>query len=165
MKRSFLWMVLLTPLFLFLPACEEHEEMEHDHAEAIDMDALRAEITAMENAYAAADNAKDADGVVAYYADDAQSLGANEPTAVGKEAIKASVMKNFEKDTMGYTISFETTGLWAAGDYAVETGTSKSVDKDGNVMRSGKFMTLFEKRDGKYIAIRDIYNSDASPCK
>ncbi len=165
MKRTFLLLMLLAPVLLFLPSCEQHESEEHEHAEAIDMEAVKAEIGAMEAAYAVADNAKDADGVVAYYADDAQSLAYNAPTDVGKEAIKASVMKGFENDTMGYTISFEVTGVWAAGDYATETGTSKTVDKDGNVVRSGKYMTLFEKRDGKYLAIRDCYNNDVDPCK
>lgn len=165
MKRTLLFMVLLAPILLFLPSCEEHEEMEEQHAEQIDMDAVKAEIAAMEAAFAVAENAKDADGVVAYYADDAQSLTYNAPTDVGKEAIKASVMKGFEEDTMGYTISFEVTGVWAAGNYATETGTSTTVDKDGNVVRKGKYMTLFEKRDGKYIAIRDCYNRDDNPCK
>jgi uncharacterized protein (TIGR02246 family) len=165
MKRTLLLLVLVAPVLLFLPACEgEHKETEHQ-AEQIDMEAVKAEIQAMEDAFAVADNAKDADAVVAYYADDAQSLAYNAPTDIGKEAIKASVMKNFEKDTMGYTVSFEVTGVWAAGDYATETGTSKTVDKDGNVVYTGKYMTLFEKRDGKYVAIRDCYNRDEDPCK
>jgi ketosteroid isomerase-like protein len=165
MKRTLLLLVLLAPVLFFLPACEgEHEEMEHQ-AEQLDMDAVKAEIQAMEDAYAVAENNKDADGVVAYYADDAQSLAYNAPTDVGKEAIKASILKGFEEDTMGNTISFQVTGVWAAGDYATETGTSKTVDKDGNVVRTGKYMTLFEKRDGKYVAIRDCYNRDDDPCK
>lgn len=134
-------------------------------AEQIDMDAVKAEIQAMEDAFAVADNAKDADAVVAYYADDAQSLTYNAPTDIGKEAIKASVMKGFEEDSMETTVSFQVTGVWAAGDYATETGTSKTMDKDGNVLRTGKYMTLFEKRDGKYVAIRDCYNRDDNPCK
>ena len=164
MKRTLLMLVLLAPVLLFLPSCQEQEAMEHQ-AEQIDMDAVKAEIAAMEEAFAVADNAKDADAVMAYYADDAQSLTYNAPTDVGKAAIKASVMKGFEDDTLGTTVSFQVTGVWAAGDYATETGTSKTMDKDGNVVRTGKYMTLFEKRDGKYVAIRDCYNRDDNPCK
>jgi ketosteroid isomerase-like protein len=160
MKRTnFLW-VLLAPFIFVLPSCQEVEDHE-EHIEAIDMEAVKAEIMAMEAAFAVADNAKDVDAVAVYYSDDAQSLSNDKPTTVGKEAIKASIAEGFASDTMGYTVSFETTGVWAAGDYATETGTSKTVDKDGNVVYTGKFMTLFEKRDGKYIAIRDIYNRDA----
>jgi uncharacterized protein (TIGR02246 family) len=162
MKRTKLFWVLLAPIFFALPSCEEAGEHE---GQEVDMAAVKTEIAAMEAAYAVADNAKDADAVAAYYADDAQSLSYDEPTRVGKEAIKAGIMKGFESDTMGHQISFEVTGVWAAGNYATETGTSKEVDKDGNVVRTGKYMTLFEKRDGKYIAIRDIYNNDAPPKK
>ena len=119
--------MLLAPVIIFLPSCEEHEHGDHGHAgEAaeMDMDAVNTEISAMEAAYAVADNSKDADGVVAYYADDAQSLTYNAPTEVGKEAIKAGIMENFKGDTLGHTISFETTGVWAGGNYATETGTS-----------------------------------------
>ena len=66
-----------------------------------------------------------------------------------------------ESDTTGTTISFEVTGVWACDNYATETGTSTVKDKSGNVVETGKYMTLFEKRNGKYIAIRDIYNRDA----
>jgi ketosteroid isomerase-like protein len=158
-QTNFLWVLLA--LFIFvMPSCTQEVESE-EQVETIDMEAVKAEIMAMEAAFAVADNAKDVDGVVAYYADDAQSLSNDKPTAVGKEAIKANIAEGFASDTMGYSVSFETTGVWAAGDYATETGTSKTVDKDGNVVQTGKFMTLFEKRDGKYIAIRDIYNRDA----
>ncbi len=165
MKRTLLLMVLLAPVMLFLPACEANEESEEHQVEQIDMEAVKAEIAAMEAAYAVAENAKDADAVAAYYADDAQSLSYNAPTAVGKEAIKAAIVDGFKDDTMNYTISFQVTGVWAAGDYATETGTSTTKDADGNVVRTGKYMTLFEKRDGKYLAIRDCYNNDKSPCK
>ena len=149
-------MVLIAPLLLFLPSCAEHEAHEEHQAEQIDLEAVKAEIKAMEDAFAVAENNKDAEAVVAYYADDAQSLAYNAPTEVGKEAILASIKKDYEEDTMDYTISFEVTGVWAGGNYATETGTSKTVDKDGNVVRTGKYMTLFEKRDGKYLCVRDM---------
>ncbi len=34
-------------------------------------------------------------------------------------------------------------------------------DASGKVIRTGKYMAIWEKRDGKYICIRDIYNDDA----
>ncbi|MDQ3017268.1 MAG: DUF4440 domain-containing protein, partial [Bacteroidota bacterium] len=70
-----------------------------------------------------------------------------------------------ERDSSGSTLAFVTTGVWADGKYATETGTSKRTDKDGKVIYTGKYMTLFELRDGKYIAIRDIWNDDAVQAK
>ena len=161
-KLNLLWVLLAPALFLF-PSCQPGEA--HEHAAAINMDSVTAQITAMENAYAVASNARDVDGVAAYYAADAQSLAANEPTRVGMDAIKAGIKKDMENDSTGSTISFVVTGIWADGKYATETGTSTTKDKDGKVTHTGKYMTLWELRDGKYIAIRDIWNSDAPPAK
>ena len=154
-----IFLVLLAPTFFLFQSCKT--EAAHEHAPEINMDSVKAQIVAMESAYAVASNAKDVDGVAAYYSSDAQSLAEDEPTRVGMDAIKAGIKRDMEQDTSGNTISFETTGVWAAGNYATETGTSTSKDKDGKVVTTGKYMTLFELRDGKYIAIRDIWNRDA----
>lgn len=156
-QRNFFW-VLLTPALFMFNACSHSES--HTHAHEINQDSVKAQIVALENGYAVASNARNVDGVAAYYAADAQSLAANEPTRVGMDAIKAGIKTEMDKDTAGSVISFETTGVWAAGNYATETGTSTVKDKEGKVVFTGKYMTLFELRDGKYIAIRDIWNSD-----
>lgn len=157
MKTHQLRWALLTLPFLSLGSCgggdcEETAELQ--------MDSVKAEIAMLEQAYAAASNARDVDAVAAYYADDAHSLADQEPTRKGMADIKASIARDFEKDTSGNTVSFAVTDVWAAGNYAIETGTWTDKDKDGNAVATGKYMTLFEKRDGKYLAIRDIWNSD-----
>ena len=55
----------------------------------IDMDALKMEIQKMEDAFAAAEKAKDAAAVAAYYSDDAVSYGRNSEPTSGKAAIQA----------------------------------------------------------------------------
>ncbi len=157
-QRKLFWL-LLAALPFFFTACESNEAGEHENA--INQDSVKVHIQAMENAYAVAENAKDADGVAVYYANDAQSMANDEPTRVGMDAIKAGIKKDMATDTLGNTISFVTTGVWAAGNYATETGTSISKDKSGNVVHTGKYITLFELRDGKYVAIRDMWNRDA----
>jgi len=159
MKALKIFGFLFAALPLFLFACASGET--HEHEQAINQDSVMMKIQAMENAYAVASNGKDVDGVAAYYASDAQSLANDEPTRVGMDAIKAGIKKEMEADTLGNTISFMTTGIWAAGNYATETGTSTVKDKDGKVVQTGKYITLFELRDGKYIAIRDMWNRDA----
>lgn len=126
----------------------------------IDMDAVKAEITAMEDAFAAAMNAHDPDAVVAYYADDAQSMPPNKPTRVGKAAIREA-MEPIKTDTSGMTEAFTVKEVWAAGDIAVEIGAYEVSNAEGEVVKTGKYMSLFEKRDGKYVCIRDIYNADS----
>jgi len=157
-KLHFLW-VLLAPATFLISSCKEATPQ--TETVEINMDSVRAEIVNLENAYAIASNAKDVEGVAVYYADDAHSLANNEPTWEGKDAIRAGLKRDFDKDTMGFTVSFNTTGVWAGGDYATETGTSTVKDKEGKVVMTGKYMTLFELRDGKYVAIRDIWNDDA----
>lgn len=156
-RTTFFW-ALLIPFIGLLQSCQQGATHEHHHE--VNQDSVKMKIQAMEAAYATADNAKDVDGVAAYYAADAQSLADGEPTRVGMDAIKAGIKKDMDSDTANTTISFEITGIWAAGNYATETGTSTVKDSSGNVVATGKYMTLFELRDGKYVAIRDIWNSD-----
>ncbi|MBK9982370.1 MAG: nuclear transport factor 2 family protein [Saprospiraceae bacterium] len=159
MNQLKLFVVLIVPtIFLFQscaqgPASAKSAEM--------NMDSVKAKIVALESAYAVASNAKNVDGVAVYYAADAQSMANDEPTRTGMDAIKAGIKKDMEGDTTGTSISFVTTGVWAAGNYATETGNSITKDKAGKVVNTGKYMTLFELRDGKYIAIRDMWNRDA----
>ena len=127
---------------------------------AIDMDSVRAEITALEAAYTGATNAKDAEALLAYYADDAQSLPPNKPTLVGKDAIRADYLKEMEGDSTQTTSLMTVNNVWASGDMAVETGTFSVTNEAGEEVAKGKYMSLFEKRDGKYVCIRDIWNSD-----
>lgn len=163
MNNRNLLMALLAPTLFMFNACAPAEH--HEHAPEINQDSVKAQIVALENAYAVASNAKNVDGVAAYYATDAQSMAANEPTRVGMDAIKAGIAREMAMDSTGSTVSFATTGVWAAGNYATETGTITNKDKEGNVVKTGKYMTLFELKDGKYIAIRDMWNDDAPPKK
>ncbi|MCE7924485.1 MAG: nuclear transport factor 2 family protein [Haliscomenobacteraceae bacterium CHB4] len=127
---------------------------------APDLAKIRTEIQAMENAYAEAWNARNAAAVMAYYADDAVSLANNSPILTGKEAIMNDLKKQFESDTTKMTASFEVLDIFAAGDLVVETGKSTFKVASGSVALTGKYMSLFEKRDGKYVCIRDCYNND-----
>ena len=161
-NRNFL-MVLLAPALFMFNACAPAAT--HEHAPELNQDSIKALVQTMENAFAEASNAKNVDGVAVYYAADAHSMANNEPTRVGMDAIKAGIAKDMASDTSGSTVSFVTTGVWAAGNYLTETGTTTRKDKAGNVTYTGKYMTLFELKDGKYIAIRDMWNDDAPPKK
>ena len=123
---------------------------------SIDMDAVKAEIQAMEDAYAAGEKAKDADAVVAYYSDDAMSYSRNREPLKGKAAIRASIASGIAKDTTGNHNVYKIVDLFAEGNSAVEIGSWTELDADGNEVEKGNYMSYFEKRDGKYICVRDM---------
>ena len=66
-----------------------------------------------------------------------------------------------KKRPEGSTVSYETTELFGDDQVVTEIGTSATKDATGKVTSTGKYIAIFEKRDGKYICIREIYNDDA----
>lgn len=163
MNQFKITLMLVAASFLLLQSCQPTTGTVEVKTPMINMDSVKMKIQAMENGYAKATLAKDVDGVAAYYAADAQSLANNEPTLTGMDAIKAGIKKEMENDSLNHIPTYTTTGVWAGGDYVTETGTTTVKDKDGKVVYTGKYMTLFELRNGKYVAIRDIWNDDMKP--
>jgi len=164
MKNKIQFPFLMTVIAIgMLPftSCKQASAGEGEGAAAPDMEAIKAEIQAMEDAYAVAYSAGDANAVVAYYADDAVTMPANEPIAVGKAAILASLQKSIDNRKGVRTSTYEVVDLYAEGDLLVETGKSTTKDSTGAVIGTGKYMSVFKKVDGKYICIRDISNSDS----
>jgi len=129
--------------------------------EAPDMTALTAEIQAMEDAYAAAENAKDVEGVLAYYSDDAVSLAHEKPALVGKDAIRADITERLNDTTRTGTSSFKVLNIIVEGNLLVETGASMMTNAEGETKTTGKYVSIFQKRDGKWICVRDIWNADS----
>lgn len=126
-----------------------------------DMATIKAEIQALESAWAAADNARNANAISAFYSDDAVSLSNNAPMTKGKAAIKKEIEEGLAKKAEGETVAYKTIEVFGDEDIVTEIGISESKDASGKVIRTGKYMAIWEKRDGKYICIRDIYNDDA----
>jgi ketosteroid isomerase-like protein len=79
---------------------------------------------------------------------------------VGKEAIKAFLESDLAANTD--KISFQTNEVFPSGDgeMVVEIGHFKVVDSANNPVNSGNYMALFQKRDGKYVVLRDMSTSD-----
>lgn len=150
---------------LFLASCSTPTPAPAPEAPAaIDMEALKVEIQAMEDAYAAAEKAKSADGVVVYYSDDAISYSRNREPQVGKEAIKATIAERMAKDTVETTNVYKVVDLFAEGDHAVEIGSWQELNAAGEEINRGHYMSYFQKRDGKYVCVRDM-NVTSLPAK
>jgi ketosteroid isomerase-like protein len=136
-------------------SCNERK----DEAASSDVEQIKKEIQAKEDAFAQVYNSgvlKD----IGYYADDATSFFQNQAPLVGKEAIKAFLLSDVASTTD--KISFKTNEIFPSndGNMVVEIGSFKVVDSANNPVNSGNYMTMFQKRNGKYVAVRDMSTSD-----
>ena len=125
-----------------------------------DMAKVKAEIQALETAWAAADNARNAAAISAFYADDAISLSNNQPMIVGKSAILKDIETSLAKKQKGATVSYDIMDVFGDENTVTEVGKTTSKDAAGKVYNTGKYMAVWEKRNGKYICVRDINNDD-----
>jgi uncharacterized protein (TIGR02246 family) len=125
-----------------------------------DLATIKADIQTLENAWAAADNARDANALAAFYADDAVSMGNNKPMAVGKAAIQKDLEEGLAKRAKGSTVSYDVMDVYGDENTVTEVGKTTVKDASGKVTYTGKYMAVWQKRDGKYICVRDIGNDD-----
>lgn len=136
-------------------------ETEQATTEKADPAKLKAEIQEQETAWSVADNARDANAVAAYYADDAQSLATDKPTLVGNAAIKKDIEEGFAKRVKGSKVSYDVMDVYGSDNHVTEVGKINRMDSTGKTTSTGKYMAVWEKRDGKWLCIRDIGNEDA----
>ena len=140
---------------MILVACNAKKE----EAPAVDKEAIKKEIQAKENEFADLYNKAELRNI-GYYADDAITFYQNRPPLVGKEEIvkflKDDILSNTDK------ISFETKEVFVSndGNMVVEIGAFRVVDSANVALNTGNYMSLFEKRNGKYVAVRDMSASD-----
>ena len=121
-----------------------------------DLAAIKAEIQALESAWSEADNARNANAVAAFYADDAISMSNDKPAHQGKAAILSEIEEGMRKKTVGNTVYYEVLEVFGDDNIVTEIGKSTVKDATGNVVSTGKYMAVWEKRNGNYICIRDI---------
>jgi len=159
MKNTTVKGLLLVGIITAMFACETKKE--EAAAVVIDKEQIKKEIQAKEDEFAATYNAgvlKD----IGYYADDATTFLQNRPALVGKDAIveflKSDIPSNSNK------ISFKTREVFVSndGNLVVEVGYFTVVDSTNTGINKGNYMSLFEKRNGKYVCVRDMSASDVN---
>lgn len=138
---------------MFLASCAKPAETAPP---AIDLEKLKTEIQAMEDAFANAEKARDADGVAAYYAEDAVSYNRNAEPVTGKAAIRNKIAERMAADSSGTYNVYKVVDLFAEGNTAVEIGSWTVMDTTGAEKNKGFYMSYFQKRDGKYLCVRDM---------
>jgi len=153
MKHETIKGLLFAGVAGLLFACNEKKET------PIDKEQVKKDIQAREDEFAAVFNS----GVmkyIGYYADDAISFFPNTAPLVGKPAIieflQADLPSNANK------ITFKTNEVYPSidGQMVLEIGYFKVVDSANNPINSGNYMSLFQKKDGKYVVLRDMSASD-----
>ena len=160
MKKDILKMGLLSGILMLMISCNSKQET--STTTAIDKEQIKKEIQSKEDAFAEIYNTGELKNI-GYYADDATTFFPNRPPLVGKEAIiefyKSAITSVTDK------ISFTSKDIFISndGNQVVEIGYFKVVDSTNTPINSGNYMSLFEKRDGKYVCVRDMSASDMPP--
>lgn len=126
---------------------------------SVDKEQVKKEIQAREDEFAAVFNS----GVlknIGYYAEDATSYLPNTAPLVGKAAIIEFLQSDLPSNAN--KISFKTNEVFPSndGNMVLEIGYFRVVDSANNPVNSGNYMSLFQKRDGKYVVLRDMSASD-----
>jgi ketosteroid isomerase-like protein len=158
MKNKIIKGILLGCVTSLVIACNAKKE-DSAAAVTVDKEQVKKEIQAKEDEFASTYNGSVVKKI-GYYADDAASFYQNRAPLIGKEAI----VKFLESDAVSNSnkISFKTNEVFVSGDgnQVVEIGYFKVADSVNTIINTGNYMSLFEKRDGKYVSVRDMSASD-----
>ena len=121
-----------------------------------------AALHAADQAWVKAYNSGDVDTAVSLYDETAVLLPPGAPGAHGRAAIRVFLAKDMAasaKDGLMFSLGPKPDGGvsgdmgWASGTYAVK-------DKSGRVVDTGKYLSVSMKKGGKWLYIRDTWNSD-----
>lgn len=158
MKIKLFKAALLSGVISLIIACNPKKE-EPVAAPVIDKEQIKKEIQAKEDEFAALYNAGELKNI-GYYADDATTFYQNRAPFVGKEAIIEFLKSDLEGNTN--KITFKTNEVFVSNDamQVVEIGAFTVVDSTNTPINTGNYMVLFEKRDGKYVSVREMSASD-----
>jgi ketosteroid isomerase-like protein len=159
MKKKILAAGLLSYMICLMVACGPKQEPVA--APVIDKELIKKEIQAKENEFAEVYNKGELRNI-GYYADDAISFSQNKSPLVGRDAIVQFLKDGLDASSKGNKISFTTNEVFVSNDanQVVEIGYYKLTDSTDVAINTGNYMVLFEKRDGKYVVVRDMSASD-----
>jgi ketosteroid isomerase-like protein len=149
--------VLLAGVTTLLSAC--NTKTENSPPTEIDKEQVKKEIQAREDEFAELYNKGELKDI-GYYGNDATTFYQNRPPLIGKEAIiaflKSAIISKTDR------IKFQTKDVFVSsdGNQVVEIGYYKVIDSTKNSTNTGNYMSLFEKRNGKYVCVRDMSASD-----
>ena len=157
MKNMFVKGIVLGCLFLLMASCNANGEK--STSIVIDKEQIKKDIQARENQFAEVYNSGELKKI-GYYADDAVTFYQNMAPIRSREErlefLGGDINENSNK------ISYTTIEIFASkdGDQVLEIGYYSVVDSTNTSIATGNYMSLFEKRDGQYVCLRDMSASD-----
>jgi ketosteroid isomerase-like protein len=157
MKHTIIKGALFSCISVLVISCNAGKE--EAPAIVVDKEQIKKDIQAREDEFAALYNANEMKNI-GYYSDDATSFYPNREPLVGKQAIvdflKTGMISNTDK------LTFKTNEVFPSSDgiQIVEIGHFTLVDSSNTTINTGNYMSLFEKRNGKYVCLRDMSASD-----
>jgi ketosteroid isomerase-like protein len=138
-------------------ACNTKKE--EPAAVMVDKEQIKQEIQAKEDSFALLYNTGELRDI-GYYADDATNFYQNRPPLVGKPAIVEFLKSDLDSNTNKITFTTKEVFPSNDGNQVVEIGYFKVVDSANIPINSGNYMVLFERRNGKYVSVREMSASD-----
>ncbi|HZP88754.1 MAG TPA: SgcJ/EcaC family oxidoreductase [Burkholderiales bacterium] len=124
-----------------------------------------AALQAADQNWAKAYNAGNAEALANLYDEHAVLLPPGAPSVNGRAAIKAFFVKDTaESQKAGVTLILNPKPAGGvAGAMGWQSGTYTAKDKAGKVVETGKYLSVSMKKDGKWLYVRDTWNSDGAP--
>ena len=132
---------------------------------AVDVAAVQDESKRAVRDWIAAYNAGDADTIAGMYAEDARVFAPGHPAAVGRDAIRETIAKDIANTkAAGVTLVLNDDDVVSVhGDIALHTGSYVVNDASGATVDSGNYLGVSQNIDGKWLLVRDVWNSDRPP--
>ena len=159
MKNMMLKNVLPLTMLTMLFACNSDKVEPVAEAPTVDKEQVKQEIQAKENEFAATYNSGEPKEI-GYYADDATTFYQNRAPLVGKKAIVDFLYSDIKNNSNKITFKTKEVFVSSDGNQVVEIGAFTVVDSASNAINTGNYMSIFEKRNGRYVAVRDMSASD-----
>ena len=122
-------------------------------------------IHAVDQVWLKAYNSGDVDTAANLFDENAVLLPPGAPAAHGRAAIRAFLAKDMAgaaKEGVTLSLTGKPDG-GVSGDVGWSSGTYAVKDKSGRVVDTGKYLSVSRKKNGKWLYIRDSYNSDSPP--
>ena len=131
----------------------------------VDSAAETSAIQEINKAWGANYNAGDADGIANLYAEDAVVMPPGATALNGRDAIREFIANDIAATkAAGLTMNIAEAGsVGFSGDIAYQNGTFTVTDASGATIDAGKYLSVFQKKDGEWHLIRDTWNSDNPP--
>ncbi|PDT35070.1 ketosteroid isomerase [Rhizobium sp. M10] len=109
--------------------------------------------------------ARDAGAIKQLYAGDAVLMAPGEKAVVGNEAIGARWARQFGLQDLKFSLRTEQLIVSASGDLAHDRGTYDfaATLRQSPINDTGKYVLVWQKIDGQWKIIADIFNSDPAP--